>query len=309
MTRPRLRRAFTLIEVLVVVSVIGVLAALLIPAVQAARDAARRAHCLNNLKNIGLGVHNHVEAHGKFPSGGHGSRVNSFFVQILPYIEQAALHDSINMGPMVPGAANTTAERNPPALYLCPSDASRAVPWAVNYAANQGRWKAGEGSNDGDGVFTGKPLSPRDVTDGLSSTAGVSEWVTGPWNASEKRESTSKYRLKRIYSDPESDLDAFVRDCTDLVDVDPAFIYGSKGLDWTWGPVLGSTTYNHTMLPGGHSCEAPGPMDASTAGSFHGVVNVLIMDGGVRAVKATAAPAAWRAMGTRAGGEPPAAVD
>jgi prepilin-type N-terminal cleavage/methylation domain-containing protein len=202
MDHERRRVGFTLIEVLVVISIIGILLALLIPAVQAARDAARRASCLNNLKQIGLGIHNHAEAHGKFPSGGHGSLYNSFLVQILPSVEQAALHNAINMDDMTPIVANITVEYNPPGLYSCPSDASRGVAWAVNYAANQGRWKVAEGSNGGDGVFIGQPLTARDVTDGLSNTAGVSEWITGPRSMRKDRRETTKYHLRRSYSDP-----------------------------------------------------------------------------------------------------------
>ena len=303
------RSGFTLIEMLVAVSIIGILIALLIPAVQAARDAARRAACLNNLKQIGLGIHQHAEAHGKFPcAGGIGGRANSIWVQILPYVEQAALYNSLNQEALAL-ASNYTVLQIPPGLYFCPSDASRQIPWAVNYAANQGRWTYEEGSNGGDGAFIGKYLTARDVTDGLSNTAGVSEWNTGPRDMREDRKESSKYALKRVYSDPVADLDAFIRDCTNLVDVDPKSMFPSKGYSWIDGPVLGGSTYNHTMVPNGNSCWALGPMDASTAGSFHGVVNVLFMDGGVRAVKPTVNPAAWRAIGTRAGGEPPVSID
>jgi len=157
MTPTRRPNGLTIVELLVAVSVMGVLATLLIPAVQKARDAARRAVCLNNLKQIGLAIHNHAQAHGKFPSGGHGSFYNSLFVQILPFAEQQALYNSINMDRFARSATNTTAASNPPGFYLCPSDARRALAWNVNHAGNLGRLRVGASSNDGDGVFVGTP--------------------------------------------------------------------------------------------------------------------------------------------------------
>ncbi len=97
------RRAFTLVELLVVIAIIGVLVALLLPAVQAAREAARRSQCTNNLKQMGLALQNHVSALGVFPQGGtdpwHDEGTTKFdkgygwMVQILPYVENATLRD------------------------------------------------------------------------------------------------------------------------------------------------------------------------------------------------------------------------
>ncbi len=299
---PRLRRrGFTLIELLVVVSVVGILIALLLPAVQSARRAARRMQCANNLKQIGLAIHNHAESHGKFPAGvGRYPADLSFLAQILPQLEQAALYNSINVSDGVEVNENTTAFKMSPGMFVCPSDASRSwrgTEGAVNYAGNAGRATRG-----GEGVFIDKSLRPSDITDGLSQTAGVSEWVVGPGLGNGRMERSSKYRLQRVYADTPADIDGFARDCDALADVDDRFIYPSKGQFWLSGG-LAKTLYNHLLTPNRHSCQAPLAMDATTVGSYHGGANMLTMDGSVHLVKETIDSRVWAAIGTRAGSE------
>src|SRR5262245_64832193 len=89
-----LKKAFTLVELLVVIAIIGVLVALLLPAVQAAREAARRSQCTNNLKQLGLAVHNYADANkGAFPVGEYSWGWGTWLVGLLPYIEQQNLYD------------------------------------------------------------------------------------------------------------------------------------------------------------------------------------------------------------------------
>src|SRR5215218_3758559 len=97
MARVRVRRAFTLIELLVVIAIIGVLVGLLLPAVQQSREAARRTECSNHLKQIGLGIHNFEDSQQTLPSSRLGPQHATWFVQILPYIEQGNLYNAWNI--------------------------------------------------------------------------------------------------------------------------------------------------------------------------------------------------------------------
>ena len=131
------RPAFTLIELLVVIAIIAVLIALLLPAVQSAREAARRSQCINNLKQIGLGMHNYESVNGSLPPGQKSCCWGTWLVFMLPQIEQQALFNAWNFGGDlvyyqmgsqydVPlrygGAANTTVTATRVNAYVCPSD-------------------------------------------------------------------------------------------------------------------------------------------------------------------------------------------
>ena len=125
MKRVSQKNAFTLVELLVVITIIGILISLLLPAVQSAREAARRVQCTNNLKQIGLAMHNYATAWGeRFPPGSNGTGKHGLFVAILPYLEQQALHDSLNLKDVT--TASITAEASGAGMtvvsaYLCPS--------------------------------------------------------------------------------------------------------------------------------------------------------------------------------------------
>ena len=149
----RCRRAFTLVELLVVIAIIGVLVGLLLPAVQSAREAARRIQCTNQMKNLGLAMHNHHDAQGKFPYGFNWLE-SLWSAPILPYVEETALYDTLIFQESGPGNWNANGSPNEKAcgtvvgIFRCPS---MAVPEHVDNNGIPGRvptsYRACAGSN------------------------------------------------------------------------------------------------------------------------------------------------------------------
>lgn len=192
------KQGFTLVELLVVIAIIGVLIALLLPAVQAAREAARRSQCSNNLKQIGLGLHNFHDVNGHFPPADSRTNDNGYkwSVFILPYVEQNNLYETIKTGLTIDpkGKVNSgnvcDCNRQNQAggsrieMYVCPSDtlpdqkpssASTRKCGKSNYLASGG---PGISTNKTGNGFWDRRLAVfrfRDVTDGLSNTIAVGE--------------------------------------------------------------------------------------------------------------------------------------
>jgi prepilin-type N-terminal cleavage/methylation domain-containing protein/prepilin-type processing-associated H-X9-DG protein len=333
----RLRRGFTLIELLVVIAIIAVLIALLLPAVQAAREAARRSQCVNNLKQIGLAMHNYHDTRSVLPNGHYGYGWNDWnaAVMMLPYLEQAPLYSSINFA-NTGGAANpfdtqyvfnTTIFKSSLSVLLCPSDLDRVtnVFGHGNYHGNSGTAPTAFFDNYGHNAFNGlfastvvniKPIGFRDINDGLSNTAAFSEMVKGQGTdssipdatvpSSAPYQITSKGALVNgVYQDTLPNT-AYA-DCNSATRANNGLAGGGIAFGaywWDGHPETG--LYNHIMPPNSWSCNDGNVNDyaAATASSRHaGVVNVLMADGSVRAIQSTINVTTWWALGTRAGNE------
>lgn len=188
--RHTLRRAFTLIELLVVIAIIAVLVALFLPAVQQAREAARRSQCRNNLKQIGLAAHNYESGHRTFPPGvlgtsgsaAQGQLLHTWLVQILPYVEQQTIQATYDFNRRFDVAANAPAVAAPIPVFLCPtvSDPAASPLFAAgHYAGNAGTYA---GQDDGL-LYPVSRVRIGDVRDGSSLTilAGELRFEIGGW--------------------------------------------------------------------------------------------------------------------------------
>lgn len=325
------RRGFTLIELLVVIGIVSILVALLLPAVQAAREAARRARCTNNLKQLGLALHAYDGVWGGFPPRPVGGvdlergYVTDFSVQsvLLPYLEQVSLFNSINFQgrcAIIEELAfehreNRTAATVTVGVFLCPSDPNaEAAPYsprsgieAVSYGPNSYRVNAGAciGCPQQDsGAFVPFDVRrPVEFTDGLSNTIALSEKPIG---------SLGTYAPFRDWLDvhasfpPSQRLNGWIRFCaaqTDLTHV-------GLGAGRTW--MLDGAFYTHfysalppnSLIPDCGNGGIANGFGVFTARSYHpGGVNAVMADGSVRWFPSSIALATWRALGTRNGGE------
>ena len=191
------KRGFTLVELLVVIAIIGVMVGLLLPAVQAAREAARRMQCGNNLKQLALAHHNYESTYGSLPPRkggtqgssaltGNGGRLTTGFIGILPFIEQQAMYDRIQAGDATAGIAPGGPQSwqgwavwdNSPAALRCPSDSNNTPGGRLNsYAFSVGDQAEGILNNETNrGLFAvRRNVGFREITDGLSNTILMSE--------------------------------------------------------------------------------------------------------------------------------------
>ena len=330
------RAAFTLVELLVVIAIIAILTALLLPAVQAARAAARRTSCFNNLKQIGLAVHNYVQANSKLPpsfcwNGILGDPGGNWSAQarILPYLEQTNLESDIDYtqpysGLHVHGSTTQlkiSAVRIP--TYLCPDEEqdrqrlSSGLPehYPLNYGVNLGIWKVYDPINNSGGLGAFHPnarIRVGTIMDGTSNTLMAAEvkGFTGYYRNSGTATATLPANPDMICSmggtfknsppkDPSGHTE-WVDGRAHQTGVTTVFGPNTKAqcteggmvfdVDWT-NYQEGKTTTAVTYA-------------AVTARSYHaGLVNVVLMDGSVRAVSNSIDLLIWRALSTRNGGE------
>lgn len=313
-TRSR-RAGFTLVELLVVIAIIGILVGLLLPAVQAAREAARRMQCGNNLKQLGLAFHNYESATKRLPSGRADTTGLSAFGALMPYMEQSNVYQLIDFNVSGTHVNNTAARAAIIPTLLCPSDPVSVIPvagWAgTNYRSNQGSGilnglpptlssDPNFGFPEPNGpMIPSKHLRIADVTDGLSNTAAFSEHGIGDFsNAISSRTDTF-----RPGTNPTT-ADEAIRDCAAIDTTNLSFQGNSNvGGPWLNGGHT-STCYFHAAPPQSRSCMFPPGRISTTAKSYHtGGVQVARCDGSVVFIPRSIDLLVWRALGSRNQGE------
>jgi len=301
----RRARAFTLIELLVVIAIIAILIGLLLPAVQKVREAAARMQCQNNLKQWGLGMHNHHDATGKLPYG--GVRVparNTFYTALWPYLEQSALANQYNpslgfyQSPNGPTTASTFTGlvAQPQKIYYCPSDRPNAFCTKDQYYRCRGNYVVNYGStllftttadgpfgwvsSGGFGSYVPYQLSFNGITDGLSNTMLMSELRLPPTdNLSDARGDVFNDRgahwFMTVYT-PNTGIDLSSDGC----------------------PSTAADNPDQTMI-----CTQSGDNYAGARSRHTGGVNVVMGDGSVRFVSNSITLTNWKAMSTATRGD------
>lgn len=335
------RPGFTLIELLVVVATIAVLASLLLPAVESARAAAERIQCRNNLKSIGLALHQYHSTHNTFPMGSTKSPMFdptdyrdwggwSAHAALLPYLEQSAIFDAANFdwtpGGWTGGRYNVSVRLMMIRTFLCPSDPNSGISHSNNYFACTGTTTNNLFAN-GRLVATGSSglFTPWisygivDCLDGTSTTIAFSEAITGDLSGARigpRLVVTGMPDVGQGMADAQQNPDAVLAAlalCAQSFN-DGGTIDTQKGMYWANGDT-NLTLFNAIQTPNDRrfpiggcqaACADCGPDLAFSAGtsSHHpGGVNVMMADGSVRFVGDTIDRFTWWRLATRAGSE------
>lgn len=334
----RRRRAYTLIELIVIVGIIGVLIGLLVPSIRSARLAAMRVQCQNNLRQVGLALHNYHDAHEVFPPGRLRSRVDgrgqcwSAYAQLLPFLEQDMIFSTINFQqnpearPSAAYPANNTALTTTINTLTCPVDAHEPVPGQVgtlSYLLNTGNTYAISPRNPGRVPVTGvffenSAVRFADLADGSSQTVFVSETIRSEpstpstWDG---RGSHHAFVLTRGSDDEKAGPE--LTDPATQCSGEGLILLPAQGRSWAFA-APGVSLYNHVRPPNDPrvGCRGGLPYSDRTnadwdrlshdigAQSHHpSGVNALFGDASVRFVRNPVDPAIWSAVGSRAGGE------
>jgi prepilin-type N-terminal cleavage/methylation domain-containing protein/prepilin-type processing-associated H-X9-DG protein len=308
------RSGFTLIELLVVIAVIAILIGLLLPAVQKVREAAARAQCQNNLKQIALAAHNYHDSYKKLPAGWDFATSWGPLARILPYLEQGNVHKMIDFTRSIDDPVNRPARLVTVPTYLCPSDMENPMPSLgapTNYHGNAGSlpvFVIARGLNGGEqpnGVFftESKNIKLTAITDGTSNTAFFSERVLGDGNMGMVSPLEDVFNGPNAAPGRPASADEAWAWCQSVDVTNPANQFPIfMGAPWGHG----QHSYQHISPPNGRSCGwLPSLRATMAATSRHtGGVNVAFGDGSTRFVNDSVDLFTWRALGTRNGGEP-----
>ncbi len=303
------RRGFTLIELLVVIAIIAILSSLVLPAVQQAREAARKTQCRNNLKQIGLALHNYYDSHQIFPPGQFAVPAHigvSAISQLLPFFEQGDIYNLINFSLPYTDPSNAAAVATRIPTLLCPSDINdnlTAYGGPTNYMATKGNgiiWLDPSGTNVGfpeqDGVlYYQSRVTFQMVRDGTSKTAAFAERMLADGNNGVVSPIADVFFSPAFPTDPDNAIQVCnTVDITNLANQFPLFM----GAPW----IDGQHTYLHVNTPNTRSCGFFVSLRATMPpSSYHpGGVHILLLDGSTRFVNDSINLATWRALGSRA---------
>jgi prepilin-type processing-associated H-X9-DG protein/prepilin-type N-terminal cleavage/methylation domain-containing protein len=287
MTRIKRPRGMTLIEMLVVISIVAIASVLILAAIMSAREATRRAACLNHLRQFGTGLLDYESAHRALPPYSRWSF--STHAVLLPYLEQGTIANGLNFDVSRDESPRELTEETSIEIFRCPSDFIPNREGNTNYGVNVNIWT----KNSSFGTDS-TPL--RDFTDGTSQTVAVSEFVSlsrGPGLG-------GSYELVNRYEDVEK-----LAVACDQVSTATAKPFFGLGRYWSEG-LAPNTIYSHILPINHHSCSNGASLGLGvwTAGSRHpGGANVLFLDGHARFLADSTSLAIWRGLGTKNGGE------
>jgi len=298
------------LELLVVLFVLGVLVALLLPAVSSARESSRRLQCKNNLRQFGIATAAYESAHGMFPPGGAGGGASTHVV-LLPYIDQGPVYDVYTRA----GDRRSIVSVALP-VFACPSESAprlytfRPTPEAfTSYCGNCGTGVLDSGYNGmfrhigagTDPQYPEGPIRAQDVRDGLSQTALASELLTFTLSFERLR---SNWHTPDMFSKP-GDTGELAAECEAVPDNPTTLGWrGSvvgRGLPWVRGE-LGTTMYNHVLTPNRPSCFNGTDVQTGvyTSASLHSAgVHLLFADGHCDFASNSVDAGVWRSFGSR----------